>query len=231
MKKFFTLLLAVSFSLCIQAQGEVAFEHDTNVELGVQATDLEGISYNNVISTFSNIRILRWTSTVIEKTGGTDPTLGWQLAVCDRTQCFEPGIITKTFAAVTDSLNRMDVHMRPNGMDGYAIIEIVITDENNPDVEVSQLYYFNTEPPTSTIDTPEGVVTIYPNPAREFFTLSDAQGVGGIEVMSISGQMVRKFDFVQGETYDVTSLPQGAYLLRIMDRDGQLLGTERLHKI
>lgn len=224
---FFTLLTFTG----LQAQGEVYFVEESTVVLGVQSTDLEGVGYNDVISTFPSTSILRWTATVIDKTGGTDPLAGWQLSVCDRNLCYEPGTTTETFAALPDSMNTMDVHMRTNGMDGFAIIEIVITDENNPDVSVSHTYYFNTEP-SSTKEIDTRAVKVYPNPVRNgLFSIEGLEQASGVQVFNLTGQRVKNFDYNPGRWYSIEELPRGTYLVRLIDNQSRDLVTKLLYKL
>jgi hypothetical protein len=224
---FFVLLTFTG----LQAQGEVYFVEETNVLLGIQASDPEGVGYNHVVSTFPSTSILRWTANIIDKTGGPEPTEGWQLSVCDRNLCYEPGTTTETFAAVPDSMNTMDVHMRTNGMDGFAIIEIVITDENNPDVSVSHTYYFNTEP-SNTEEIDRQAINVYPNPVQNgLFSIDGIEQATGIEVFNLTGQRVKTFTYNPGRWYNVEELPRGTYLVRLVDGQSQELVTKLLYKL
>ncbi len=223
MKQILLFCLAICCVGAIHAQGEITFIEETVVVSDVAGGDFEGVGYNLIVNNSSAIRVLRWNIVVEEMTEG------WQVAFCDKNLCYLPATTTETFAAVPDEENRMDVHVYPNGNEGSAIITIEVVDENDANVTTSHTYYFNTEP-SSTTEVFEDAIKVYPNPTSGFFSLKNSENVSSIEVMSLTGQRVRSFTANQGRWYDLSELPRGTYLVRLLDRQEQILTTKLLNR-
>jgi hypothetical protein len=70
---------------------------------------------------------------------------------------------------------------------------------------------------------------VFPNPASDVvFIATDAAEVQQWELMNLTGQTV-KMGTVQGRAaFDVQSVPQGSYLLRLLKKDAQTSEVQRL---
>lgn len=193
--------------------------------MDVAATDFEGIGYNLLVNEGPAVRILRWTINPI------DITEGWQVAFCDKNLCYLPSTTTETFAAVPSEENRMDVHVYPNGVEGSAIIEIQVVDENDPDVTINHTYYFNTEP-SNTEEIDRQAIRVYPNPVRNgLFSIDGLEQAAGVEVFNLTGQRVKSFTYNPGRWYSVEELPRGTYIVRLTDDQSRDLVTKLLYKL
>ena len=84
----------------------------------------------------------------------------------------------------------------------------------------------------SAQNTPRGLdIAIFPNPTTEFISINDANDlVGSIAVYSLVGKKLASFTFHANEKYDVGDLPKGMYLIHVLDKQGQMLSTQRLNK-
>ena len=87
--------------------------------------------------------------------------------------------------------------------------------------EECTLYKVTLKVPTSSsddIDNVEGI-TIYPNPARNEFSIKSSEAIENIEILNMMGQVLytnnSNFDLVQ------ISLPAGVYLVKIQTVDGK----------
>ena len=56
----------------------------------------------------------------------------------------------------------------------------------------------------------------------------DAQDVAGLSLYNIVGRQVKSFTATYENQYDVSSLPVGLYLVRVMDKNLNTLKTLRL---
>ena len=74
-------------------------------------------------------------------------------------------------------------------------------------------------------------LSVFPNPTTEFISVNDhTEQVGHIAVFNLLGKKVKDFEFVKGETYQVSDLPKGMYLVQIQDKSHKILTTHKVHK-
>ena len=83
---------------------------------------------------------------------------------------------------------------------------------------------------TSTTDRELGDVVIYPNPTTESFQLKNDESISKINIYNIVGRLVSTMNHSAGMVHDVTTLRTGMYLVRLENRDGDVVKSMRLSK-
>ena len=88
---------------------------------------------------------------------------------------------------------------------------------------------------TTTTSVDEGLgsrrITAYPNPATDYFELSNSQDINQIIVYSLLGKKVMTFTEVfDGKKYNIVDLPNGLYLISLINNDDGVVRTLRLSK-
>lgn len=74
-------------------------------------------------------------------------------------------------------------------------------------------------------------LSVFPNPTTEYISIQDNNdAVGHLAVYSLVGRKLKDFDYSKGEQYSIGDLPKGMYLVQILDRDRQLLTTQKVEK-
>ena len=74
-------------------------------------------------------------------------------------------------------------------------------------------------------------ISIYPNPATHFISIDNDENVKEISIFNLVGRKLLYFnDVKKNERYDVTSLPSGMYLVRIVDHSNKIITTQRISK-
>ena len=74
-------------------------------------------------------------------------------------------------------------------------------------------------------------LTVYPNPATDFIMLKNAEGVKAIKIFNLTGRQVKYFDsIIKGASYPVADLPNGMYLVQLLDLEGDVITTHRMNK-
>lgn len=77
----------------------------------------------------------------------------------------------------------------------------------------------------------ENNIAVYPNPATEFIKLKDVRGVGAIKIYNLIGREVKTFTSIaKGSAYNVSDLPNGMYLVQLIDLGGKIKATHRMNK-
>jgi len=74
-------------------------------------------------------------------------------------------------------------------------------------------------------------LSVFPNPTTDYISVTDnSDAVGHVAIFNLVGKKVREFDYVKGETMNVTDLPKGMYLVQLQDRNRQILKTQKVDK-
>ncbi|HMQ47393.1 MAG TPA: T9SS type A sorting domain-containing protein [Saprospiraceae bacterium] len=93
----------------------------------------------------------------------------------------------------------------------------------------------NATPGTSTIAKITKVdYVVYPNPANQYFQLNEEAVTKGfareIRIFSSTGQEVASFAIAKGEVYDVSALPSGIFVVRLLDYKNEVVESLMLFK-
>jgi hypothetical protein len=172
----------------------------------------------------SEERTYRWVRTNLSISDG------WESAVCDKNLCWFSSVDTKDVTLAAEEEATMDVHIYPNGVEGSAIVQIVITDLADTTINVTNLYYFNASP-SSTNEVEVEKITMFPNPTDGEFSIKAGNAVKKIVVYNLTGRTVREFETSGKRTFDVSDLPRGNYLVRMLGKDGTSIVTRLLQKL
>lgn len=74
-------------------------------------------------------------------------------------------------------------------------------------------------------------LSIYPNPATDFIALSEYTGIHEMVVYNLVGKPMKNFQVtMQDQRFDVTDLPDGVYLVQMLDANKKPIKTQRLSK-
>jgi hypothetical protein len=74
-------------------------------------------------------------------------------------------------------------------------------------------------------------LTVFPNPAHDFISVEDnTDQVNKVAVYSMIGRRLKEFEFSKGAQYPIGDLPRGMYLVQVLDRNEQILKTQKIDK-
>ena len=71
---------------------------------------------------------------------------------------------------------------------------------------------------------------LFPNPTMDYFTLTENNFVKEIQIFNIIGKIMSVLNFQNGRAINVSSFPNGIYLVKMFDKDGGIIKTNRLIK-
>ena len=160
---------------------------------------------------------------------------GWQAVVCDR-QCYTPSTEQRTFKLQPNEvLHDFQVSFRPNGKEGMGHVEVLLQEEGQSGQRASISFSGAAKLTTgrmTALSRESAAPSIYPNPVTEFMRLQDDYTqVKHIEVYNVVGRKLQRFAVnYAGEKYDVSRLPRGIYMVRMLDERGNILRTQRISK-
>lgn len=176
---------------------------------------------------------LRWTVVRI------NVPVEWRAQLCDENSCYafdqktnidENVEVPLILEAGTESI--MDLGVRHNGTPGVGIYEIRVTTvadtttllaSNTVEITANALQ-------TSIEEFSKNSVKIFPNPTNDFFTLTENTFVSEIQIFNIVGKRMAIAPFQNGDALNVSSYPNGLYLVRMLNDEGEVLKTTRLTK-
>ncbi|MCR9286110.1 MAG: T9SS type A sorting domain-containing protein [Bacteroidetes bacterium] len=108
----------------------------------------------------------------------------------------------------------------------FSFFSLTMFGQFNPDgSDADQSYFFN-----APSDQPEVKITIFPNPAINFISISNEDKVSEISVFNLVGRKIKTFEAQEGAKYDVSDLPQGMYLIQVMNHSKKVITTQRIRK-
>lgn len=87
-------------------------------------------------------------------------------------------------------------------------------------------------PDGSTSTSPQPVkISVFPNPATNFISINKDDNVEQIAVFNLVGRKLKTFEGVEkNERYDVSDLPNGMYLVQVIDATHKIVTTQRISK-
>jgi len=223
MKSFFTILLSVIlltglffFSSNAHAQIEIS---PSPIEIQVHPAAFEGVAYS-FITNNGEAGDFIWERNVISITEG------WTSAVCDVNLCHGETVSSMEFSLGVGSTERLDVHAYPYGNPGSAIIEVIVTSVEDPEITATGLYLFN-----ETVSVPELLierVKMWPNPVADNLFIEQGFETDRIELYNLNGQQVLMQALNSNNVVSVAHLPTGVYVARLFDREGNQLSSNKL---
>jgi hypothetical protein len=208
---------AQTFTLTPQA-ANVAISPDTlegRVRLTLKNTTNQAKKYN------WQLNILSMTTT-------------WSVFVCDPKGCSNSGAMagTNKLEIGANATIVLDVMVRPNKQIGAATLELKVEEVGNDNnVAVSRLLFSTATTLKEYSRVNGGGIRIYPNPAFDFFMVADDNDVvDRVVVYNIIGRQVKNQKAVDNFKYTINDLPEGLYIVRLLNANGATLKTIRLNK-
>lgn len=90
-----------------------------------------------------------------------------------------------------------------------------------------------TQPTASGIVSSNGdpvEVRLFPNPTTSYFQITSSVAVQSVEVFNLLGRKMKTFDFAVSRFFDIADLPDGMYLVQLIDDQKNIVTTHRLQK-
>lgn len=166
---------------------------------------------------------------------------GWRFSVCDQNTCYFT--TNTTNVDLYDHLpnapiilgpgdtSKLELNVFPIGSAGSANVKINLYETANPRALVnSACFYFTIEGMTPVTEIDKGRLRVYPNPVSDFLTLTKNTFVKQLWVSNVLGKRVKTFDTNFGSKYDVSDLPDGIYLVSMVDSSRKVVKTVRISK-
>lgn len=220
MKQFFTLLFTFLFAAVVSAQitispDVIAFQSDG------EAIDVKIDVTNNT----NEYKDIYWKFELAD-----DFPEAWGITICDDETCYLENTLQCSPGGPNDMVAgysfKFKFTINPNEVSGstYGIIHLYDDSKFENEVAVSKA------PITFVKDDIIQEITLYPNPASEYFQIKNDEIVKKVEILSVTGQILLSEAHVADKTYSITHLPKGVFFAILRDENGEKLKTLRLMK-
>lgn len=237
MKKFILFVFLTALSL------DIVSAQNFTVEPNPAIFDEESLDLSDEFADFINHTVLTNNTTGDVALGWKRTILSapseWEFQICDKNLCYNPPVDEPSVAVELepDSTSILDLHVKPKGVPGCAFVELTVSPFSNPNnVLLTVMYEVKINNPGACLSSAENVfiekLRVYPNPTEDLFQISELENVpeaSEIAVYNLVGNKVKSFAPNQSE-YRVSDLPNGLYLVSIIDENQGVLRTVRMSK-
>ena len=232
----FILLLVFGFSL--SGQRALSIEPaSTRKQISITSTD---VSYEEVlkveVKNTSGRRLrLRWDKIIAYQ------PYAWESQVCDKEASYPPSV-TSNYDPFQGALAPVVLEagesfelfftVLPYNTTGQSKVDIIFRDIDRPETILgTATFQINLTGPEDTAKLTDigSRIKVYPNPVHDRFFLTNAPNLGRIDIYNTLGRKIRTYENPQpGDSFFAGDLPQGVYLLHLVDKNGKVLHTLRL---
>ncbi len=237
MKHILLLLLFTTSSLTLL--GQKALEVQPNPFEGTFQVDLndywaEPIAHSRIKNLSGSTINLRWEREII------NAPAEWEFRICDTVACYTSSVLSNVIIGGQPNVpvpvqknesTLLDVHVLPRGVAGCAEVRLKLSDATSPSTVINTaVYKICVSSLTSTTEADNGAIRLYPNPASNYISLSRNNTVRQMWVTNILGKRVKSFYSNGNGRYDISDIPDGIYLVSLVDAKGSILKTIRISK-
>jgi hypothetical protein len=166
---------------------------------------------------------------------GTSPD-EWEFFVCDLNLCYTPSVTScpcsKANFLAGESDNLFSMTIIPNGAEGTGIVNMRITDVcdgTTSTLEIPITYMVGETSSTSFQDI-NNKINIYPNPSSQSMNIMHDEEVREIIIYNLIGKKIRRVKHTPGQSHNISDLDRGIYLIRMLNKQQNILKVSRLTK-
>jgi hypothetical protein len=227
------LLLLFTF-FAFSAFGQITLV-DPDVTMELSPDEIEVHVDIPIVNEFSSDVMFWWE---IER--GNSPA-EWEYKVCDINLCYLWGFESCPCSQPNDfaagDTATMIYYINPNGVEGTAVVNLRIIDECRKNAGGGSGSYLDI-PITITVDASVSAVEeeladdilIYPNPTPDLFKVKNDNNVSEVILYNIVGKKIFSHSHKPGKSHDISYLNKGIYLVRLLDKNNNIVKVLRLTK-
>jgi hypothetical protein len=197
------------------------------VNAGVSPDSFEIRAKATFKNTSTQTKKFIWKRTILNMTNG------WSSLVCDSKGCWASSIndAPEQIELPANGTSNIDVYIRPDKKMGAATIEVKVFEVGNEANAVTGRYLFSSTTRSREVkEYAQSSLRVYPNPTTEYFMITENEIVEKAVVYNIIGRQIRSFPVVDGQRYYISDLPDGFYIIRLLNNNGGTIKTVRLSK-
>ncbi len=229
------LLIATILTITFSASGQSPLQiTQTTIAKAVKASEAESDNVIELSTTIRNVSdetiALKWTKYELEL------PLSWEAEVYDKELCYlpnaltnyDPGYYEAPIELIPGESFDLTLHIYTHGEGGLGAFEFPLSLIDQPNEVLATISFF----PQFIEEKPLNAASlkVFPNPADEFFQVTADERITKLILYNSIGQPVRQYNAIPNQRYDISDLPEGLYLLGLIDKKGETKKTFRLMK-
>ncbi len=161
---------------------------------------------------------------------------GWATQVCDLNLCYLENVDKNPKGIPNDARKGTGawyVYFIPNQIPGDSEMELVLYGDADHTVELYRIpiiVHATTSSKTTNIKIKNDIV-LYPNPAQDYFSISNGNKIDKIKLYNILGTEIKSFYHYNNAQHLIGDLKPGMYLIQMLDKDNNIVKTSKLNKL
>ena len=228
MKNNLLLLLFLFGIVGVQAQDLTVNPDPVLLEIDVDIVD-EKVDFN-IINNSNRDTEVYWSFEPI------DAPAEWVFYLCDLNVCYTPAVTScpcsKPNEIAANSTNTFMMHLQPNEVmgTGSVMLKILEVCEGETSILDIPITYVVSETSSTAFQDINNNISIYPNPSSQLLNIKEDQEVTDIIIYNLIGKKIKTLKHTPGRSHDISQLDRGIYLVRMLNKEQNILKVSRLTK-
>jgi hypothetical protein len=181
-----------------------------------------------------NISVLNDTTyTVYWKMEFTNVQDDWQIQLCDLFTCYDYNAKQSSPSnpnIMGQGNHVFEIGFFPKGDDGTGRVMLKLYGDKNFTQLIREIPINLYACTTSAKDISVSAIKVYPNPASEYFQISNSSQVNKIIIYNVLGKEIKTLFHYNNANHDISELKKGIYMVRLLDSKNKVIKTVRLSK-
>ncbi|HOY15712.1 MAG TPA: T9SS type A sorting domain-containing protein [Haliscomenobacter sp.] len=165
----------------------------------------------------------------------------WGTRVCDNNNCYDEIVssnldpklrLNEPFVIAPGKKADLIMYFLPYGTAGTGKIGLHLAFAAKPDTVIASLNYEANirSIATSTRDIQVANVQLFPNPSTDYFQINRIDNIDHLILYNVLGRKMREYPAQEGARYRMAGLPDGIYLVALVNDQKGVLRTLRVQK-
>ncbi|MGB4958146.1 MAG: T9SS type A sorting domain-containing protein [Saprospiraceae bacterium] len=159
---------------------------------------------------------------------------GWETYICDTEFCYSPNI-DKSAPSIPNKFNKgvhkVEFHFDPKNISGCTVIGY----ELYADKAFTQLVYKTSVNINGCLSSSTELdilasIKVYPNPATDYFQISNGTNINRVFIYNMFGKEVKSFYHYNNARHEIGDLKTGFYIVRMLDSNNKVVRSIKLSK-
>ena len=152
----------------------------------------------------------------------------WTSGICTNLGCLPPEVDEGTFFLESGYSIVFSCSFFPNDLTGNAKVEVNIWLEEDS-TQMIQQTYFGYADPTNIAETDiKNIISIFPNPIQETFSITQNDDIRKIEIYNSLGQKIKTY--AAQATYDIRFFSTDLYFVKVFNDQNEIITVLKLIK-
>lgn len=157
----------------------------------------------------------------------------WEIFVCDLNLCYTAAVESCPPSKpnmFTNNSNLFQFHFKPNGVAGSSVVGVKLYADKNFTQEVYSTSINISSSTSSTKDLNNVNIKVFPNPATDYFQVTNGSSVKKVVLYNMFGKEVKSYFHYNNAQHEISELKTGMYIVKMMDDKNKVIKSLKLNK-